>query len=59
MIVLGDFSFNFFELASDGRYDEDKEVFDLLMMTYRATLNFIKVGAKDDIRKHPGPIHLL
>lgn len=23
------------------------------MMTYRATLNFIKVGAKDDIRKHP------
>lgn len=50
---IGRFFFNFFELASDGRYDEDKEVFDLLMMTYRATLNFIKVGAKDDIRKHP------
>ncbi len=37
-------------------YDEDKEVFDLLMMT-SCHAQFYKVGAKDDILR--GPIHLL
>ncbi|WP_338477044.1 hypothetical protein [Pseudomonas khavaziana] len=52
-IRIGRFFFNYLELASDVRYEQDEEVFDLLMATCRATFKSIKDGAKDDVRKHP------